>query len=282
VFLTTIVLVVLAAGLMVTNGLRSSKLVANKLIRRLVVLGSIVAAVLAGFLIVETLQPAAPTGEGELKKDGDVIELGNAKGGLLSLECKRLEGVKRTGVSLTVRMVAQGKDGKQNIQTTFQVGDAHKDLDTSKIADMGINVPLNALGEDAQLTLTKISDDALASVHVSYHPYRFPFYPAFIALLVLVVLAAAYEGAVPSGWKRTFLTVTFSGVAALVWLFETGLTVDDAVWTLWIRFAYAIVIGAVVGTILPMITGKFVPELQAPPRKGDEAVPAEEEKPSNE
>ncbi len=280
-FLTTIVLVVLAAGLMVTNGLRSSKLVANKLIRRLVVVGSIVAAVLAGFLIVETLQPAAPTGEGELKKDGDVIALGNAKGGVLSLECKRLEGVKKTGVSLTLRMVAEGKDAKQNIQATFQVGDWHKDLDTAKIADMGTNIPLNALGEGARLTLTKISDDSLASVHAAYHPYRFPFYPAFIALLVLVVLAAAYEGALPSGWQRTFLTVTFSGVAALVWLFETGLTVDDAVWTLWIRFAYAIVIGAVAGTVLPMITGKFLPELQGPPRKGDEPAPFVDETPSD-
>ena len=275
--ITAIVLVVATAVLVILNGLNSCKLVASQSISRLVVAGSILAAALGGFLIFDTIYPAAPSVEGELKKDGDVIDLGSVSGGVLYLEAKMLDGVEKPGLAFTVRMIAKGKDGKQPVQANFQLGESGDDIDNPTVSDMGINIGLKALGESTGLKVTKMSNAGLASVHVAYRPYRLPFFPLLIALFVLVVLASAYEGAAPAGWQRSFLTVTVSSVAAFVWLLENGLTSDDSGWTIWIRVAYAIVIGAVVGTLLPALVGRFMPELEAPSKKGAEPEPSTDE-----
>ena len=267
-FVTAIIFTVVAAALVVASGLQTSALAANPWLRRLAVLGSLLAAILGGALIFEFISPAAPSGEGKLYKDGDVVALNQTADGILSVECQMFEGVNKPGLALKVRMDVAGDGGQESHQATFQLGDSPEGGDNPKVSNMGKNIPMKGLGQNTKLTLTKISDDKYVSVHVSYRPSRFPTDAALIALFVLVLLAAAFEGAAPSGWRRTFLTVSVAMVASFAWLLENGLTADDSGWTIWIRLAYAVAMGAVIGTLLPAIVGKFLPEFKSPPREG--------------
>ena len=269
-FITAVVLAAISAVLVLVSGVQTASLAANAWLRRFTVLGALMAALLGGALVFESISPAAPTGEGKLVTDGDVVSLNHTADGILSVECQMFEGVTKPGLALVVRLAVAGDGGKENVQASFQLGDAPEgeNADNIKVSNMATNFPLKGLGDNTTVTLSKISDDKYATVHVSYRPSRFPRDLAQMALFVFVFLAAAFEGAAPSGWRRTFLTVSVAMVASLVLLLEDGLTADDSGWTIWIRLAYSVALGAVIGTILPAILGKFLPEFQSPPREG--------------
>jgi len=261
---TTIIFIIVAVGLILWNGLNSSQLVANATISRMVLLGSILAAVVSGAMIFEALEPAVSSADGKLVAKGESVELGTVDNGVLVVECQMLEGVNQTGKKLHVRLEVAGDSGTQSLESHFQLGEDTRDMDNPKPAHMASNNALNGLGENTKVTLAKISKSDLVSVHVAFHPARFPYLWGLIALFVFVALAAAYEGAAPPGWQRTFLTVAIASVTAFAWSIQDGLTSADSGWTLWIRLAYSTAIGAVLGTLLPAITGKFLPELKAP------------------
>ncbi len=264
-FITACVLAIVAAGLVVSNGLNSAQLVKSTTLRRVVIAGSLIAAGISAALIFETLVPAEPQKEGVLLNEGDEVALGDVSGGVLYVVCESLEGAEKTHGVQDVRLVITGADGKQKSQSRFQNGPKKSETDP-KPENLAANVRLDALGADTKVGLMGISPKEKVSVHVAYRPHRFPVQIALIVLGVLALLAAAYEGAAPAGWRRTFLTTVLIGVGAFVWMLEDGLTVEDSVWTMWIRLAYGVCIGAIAGTLLPAMTGAMLPPLEAGPK----------------
>lgn len=260
-FYTALLLATVAVVLVVMNGLNSSKLVRNSGVRWLVIVSAVIGAALSAAIIFETVWPAAALVEEDLRASGDGVALGHINGGVLYIECTANKGVARKGSELQVRMVAKGQDGLQKIISSFFLGDS-LDEKEPKAENLAANVPLESLGADTQLKLTLVSPKDQVVIHVAYRPQRFPVRIALLILLVFTVLAGAYEGALPSSWRRTFLTASVSSVTIFGSLVESGFTVEDSVWTLWIRLAASVAGGAIIGTLLPAITGSVLPELE--------------------
>ncbi len=255
------VLALVAMGLIVLNGLNSSQLVQSTGLRRVVFAGSVLAALLAGALIVETLVPADPQERGTLKVEGDEVALGDVGGGVLTVQCHTLERVKKTGGTLDVRLVIKGANGTLKSRTGFQFGAKQSETDP-KPENLATNIRLEPLGADTKVKLTGVSPKDKVEVEVAYRPHRFPVHLALLVLAGFAGLAAIFEAVAPASYRRTFLTAALVGVATFVFMVEDGLTTEDTIWSMWIRVAYGIAVGAIGGTFLPTIPGLVLPEMK--------------------
>lgn len=262
-WITLSILAVVATLMIGLTANSSAQLVESALLRRLVLAGAALSVVLANALLFELLIPAPPQKEGVLEKSGDTVPLGEVSGGLLSIECRAKEGVEKKGETLDVNLFVKGASDKHKEQTAFQFGPKISLSEDDRDENLAKNIRLGDLGADATLQLISISPQDKAVVHVAYHPSRFPVRPAFILFAILALLAGAFEGAAPSGYRRTLLTAALFVTGTFLWMLEPGLTAEDNAWSIWIRIAYATGAGAVGGTVLPMLTSTVLPTLEA-------------------
>ena len=265
--ITAIALSLTAAGLFIWSGLGSSRLVASVLMQRLCLLLSIVAAVVSAGVVFEATAPRDASASASLMKTGDSLSLESEAAGVLNIECRTLEGIKEEGKALLTTLEVTGKAGVQRFDDRFQIGQSTDEYKNPTEAIKTTSHRISTPGEGAQVSLKKLSKSGVVAVHLEYFPEHLPFHIGMIAMFVITGLAASYEGAAPQGWQRTFLTVVSSTLTAFIWLVQDGLTTADSIWTVWIRVAYSIMVGAFIGTFLPGIVGRFLPEMQAPERK---------------
>ena len=137
---------------------------------------------------------------------------------------------------------------------------------------MGINHSVRSVADGARFRLSQLGGDGTVYVHATYRPARFPFLWVFLVFCIFGLFAIAYEGAAPLRSQRSFLSVTFITAAWFIWLCEGGMSIDDSIGTIWMRFAYAMAIGAVLGSLLPVMAGWMLPELEPPARESEEDV----------
>ena len=225
------------------------------------------AAVVSSAVIFEALAPRDASASASLMKTGDSLSLETEGAGVLNIECRTLDGIKEEGKALLTTLEVKGKAGVQRFDDQFQIGQSTDEYKNPTEAIKTTSHRVTAPGDRAQVILKKLSKSGVVAIHLAYFPEYLPFHLGMIAMFVITGLAAAYEGAAPQGWRRTFLTVVSATLTAFIWLVQDGLTSADSVWTVWIRVAYAIMVGAFIGTFLPGIVGRFLPEMNAPERK---------------
>ena len=79
-------------------------------------------------------------------------------------------------------------------------------------------------------------------------------------IVIMMLIGAMLEAAVPNGSARTFLTVTLATAAALIWNIRIGLPPNGAVSGLFGALGYSFMFGAVLGSLLPGFLTRFIPE----------------------
>lgn len=264
-FIAGIVLAGFVGVLVAVSAANSAQLTSVVGVRRAVIALGLVAGATAAATLWQTLAPGDPAVEGDLKAEGDALTLGAVERGLLYVEIVPGEGSSAAGAVLDVQLLIAGADARQTAKTRFQIGDskvsADDDGSSARAEHLASNVVLDPTGADTTVTLAGLSRAGRAVVRVAYQPHTLPVRALCFALIVFAVLACLYEGAAPTTYQRSFFTVCTAGAAGMCWLLQDGLTATDGFWTLTTFIGYGVVIGAVAGSLGPMITGAVLPTL---------------------
>ena len=266
----------LSAALIMWSGVGSSTLVANERVRRLTIFASIIASALAAMLNFEALAPSTQVSTGVLLEPGDSLSLNSASAGVLTVECRTLEGVELPRKRVQVVWRVAGDAGSLERMQMFQIGDNTADMYDPLESRMAASHRISAVGDNAHIALQRVSKAGVIGTHIAFHPERFPFNYLFLTLAALTLLGALFEGAAPAGWQRTFLTVILSGVTTFIWLNKDGFSAEDSIWTVWIRLVFATMSGAAIGTFLPSLFGRFLPTMAGPAKPQLSITPANE------
>ncbi len=249
------------AAVIFGSALQSSNDAHSSWARWAVVAGGLAAAGLCVAVIWECLVPGSPIAEGILAGPKDQLELGAAQGGVIKLLAEPLPGVETEGTSVIANVMVVSESGTQRQRFEFRLGDkTPKADDTAPALDQRTaNLILEATDVSAVARLERLEPKGIATLKVSYYGRSVPFRLAAIVLTLLAALAALYEAVVPSTHRRSFLTVSWSAAATLVWMVLDGVTGESPFMVLLGRLVWASVAGMVIGTLGPLLVRKLLP-----------------------
>ena len=223
-----------------------------------------VQALAASAVLWPALAPGDPAAKAELIGPESGLELG-ASPGVLRLSATRVgDGEKKRFIATTVYLAAEAGSTRHPFEVRFQFGE-----ETTKVDEysegatelQSLNVLIPALPADAKLVVRSFKPPGLMTVSAAYYPDPWPVDMLLWLVLGLVLIASMMEGAGTLSFRRTFFTAANAGVATFAWSCRMGLAETEGLWTLAARAGYGIAAAAVIGTLLPMLTQKFLPPL---------------------
>ncbi|MFT5430197.1 MAG: hypothetical protein ACI9OJ_000870 [Myxococcota bacterium] len=262
---SAIVVCVVAALLLLYQGLNATGLTSSKPFKGLLFSIALLTGLVACPVLWFSLNPGEPAVSIDLSAPGQQLVLGDSGPGVLRVSGKPVEGsTAKKGTIIVAKLQAAGGDSNDQLVAQFQLGSLNADAAEDGIAmeeNLAANLPVGVLGSGATLTLSNLAPPGVVTLTVDYFPQRLPLQIMLYALIGLTLLAALFEGAGDSRYLRSFLTAVVAGVTGLTWILRDGLTANEGMMSLALRVGYAIGIAALVGTILPMITGVFMPKL---------------------
>ena len=224
---------------------------------------TLISAGLLGWTSFCVIYDGSPAASGELKSDGDVIELGSPGPGLLLLEAQVLDENLKPGQSNLVEFLVVGDNGRYRESSRFVLVEAAADFEGEEIPEeerRSISFAVPELGENMKLKLMGLKPEGGITLDASYRSTGVYLEWLAMVLLVLMLIGAGLEAAVPNGSARTFLTVALATGTALVWNMRVGLIPDEALTGYLGALAWSFVQGAVLGSLLPGFLVRFVPQ----------------------
>ena len=251
-----LVLIVLLSGLWTASLARG--ILSNSI--RLVTVSTVVGM---GWVFYALFFPGEPTAEGILVKAGDAIVLPESGAGILLLEAKLLDEKMEPGRANLADILVAGAEGKVRENMRFVLFDAAADFDDDEPPEKQrrfFSRGIPNFGKDMKIKLMDLQPEGGIHVKASWRQTGVFVEHVAWAIVLLMLLGAFLEAAVPNGSARTFLTVTLATAAALMWNIRIGLPPSGAITGLLGALGYSFMFGAIVGSLLPGFLTRFVPE----------------------
>ena len=234
----------------------------NGATRAAVILGGLVGAALTFGIVWEALVPGEPLAQGTLARKGDRIDVGAAGPGILSVVARPLEGTPADGKGIVARLLVKGSDTAIHPKPLFRVGDTRPtagDEAPIKMERLEEKLSVPDLGSGVVVELIDLGPPDRISVEVAFFGRRIPFRLVAIVLSVLAVLMSLFEATAIQSAKRSFVAVTMCGAAVLAWMLQGGVTDENAVSMVLGRLLWSLLLGAIVGTLLPRLILAVMP-----------------------
>lgn len=260
----TLAICVVIAVLLLYQGRAATSLTDSKPWKAAFIVVALVQALAASAVLWAALSPGEPAEETELVGPESGLDLGSSPGVLRLFATRMGDAAEKRHTATTVYLAAEAGSTRHAFEVRFQFGEATTKVDEySEGAHelLSLNVLIPALPEDATLVVRSFKPPGVMTIAAAYYPDPWPVDMLLWLALGLVLVASMLEGAGTLSYRRTFFTATTAGVATFAWACRLGLAETEGLWTLAARAGYGVAAAAVIGTLLPMLTQKFLPPL---------------------